>query len=255
MRKRSLTAVAVALFLSASAYAADLTVDDILAKNFEAKGGVAKLKALQSVRFTGKITIGPGMEAPVSLTKKRPGMSRMDFTVQGMTGTQAYDGTNGWMLMPFMGKKEAEPMSADMLKDAKEEADFDGPTWDYKTKGNKVELLGKADVEGTPAYKVKLTTKEGTESTIYFDADTFLEVKVEAKRKIQGQEVESETTFGNYQEVDGLLFPYAVEMKAKGAPAGQSITIEKVELNPTVADDIFKMPVKKAEAAPPAPKQ
>lgn len=249
MRTRSLITLAAALLLSLSAFA-DLTVDEILAKNFEAKGGVEKLKALKSVRMSGKMAMGGGMEAPFSMTKKRPEMMRLDFTIQGMTGSQAYDGSTGWMLMPFLGKKDAEPMSGDMLKEIKEQADFDGPTWDYKTKGHKVELVGKADIEGTPAYKIKLTTKEGNETLLYLDAENFLEIKAEAKRKVQGQEVEGETSFGNYQEVDGLLFPFSIEMKAKGAPAGQTITIDKVELNPTVADDQFKMPAKKAEAAP-----
>jgi len=249
MRKRTLITFAAALLVSLSAYA-DLTVDEILAKNFAAKGGVEKLKALKSVRFTGKMSLGGGMEAPISMTKKRPEMMRLDFTLQGMTGTQAYDGTSGWAVMPFMGKKEPEPMTGDQLKDAKEQADFDGPTWDYKTKGNTVELLGKADIEGTPAYKLKVTTKDGDETTLYIDADSFLEVKAEGKRKVQGQEIEGETTFGNYQEFEGLMFPMSIEMKPKGAPAGQTITIEKVEINPTVADDTFKMPAKKAEEKP-----
>ena len=254
MRKRTLMTFAAALLVSLSAYA-DLTVDEILAKNFAAKGGVEKLKALKSVRLSGKMALGGGMEAPFELTKKRPEMMRVDFTVQGMTGSQAYDGSMGWMVMPFMGKKDAEPMSEDMQKEAKREADFDGPTWDYKAKGNTVELVGKADIEGTPAYKLKVTTKDGTDTLLYIDAETFLEVKAEAKRKVQGQEVESETTFGNYQEFEGLLFPMSIEMKAKGAPAGQTITVEKVELNPTLADDMFKMPAKKAEAAPAEKKQ
>ena len=250
MRKRTLITLAAALLVSLSAFGADLTVDEILAKNFEAKGGVEKLKALQSVRFTGKMSLGGGMEAPFTMTKKRPEMMRLDFTIQGMTASQAYDGTTGWALMPFLGKKEAEPMSGDMLKDAKEQADFDGPTWDYKAKGNTVELLGKADIEGTPAYKLRVVTKDGSDTLLYLDAETFLEVKAEAKRKVQGQDVEGETSFGNYQEFNGLLFPMSMEMKQKGAPSGQVITIEKVELNPTLENDSFKMPAKKPEAAP-----
>ncbi len=251
MRTRTILTFALALLCAVSMSAADLTVDQILAKNAEAKGGIDKLRALQSVRFAGKMALGGGMEAPITLTKKRPEMMRMDLTVQGMTGTQAYDGKGGWMLMPFMGKKEAEPMSGDMLKEVKDMADFDGPFVDPDKKGYKIELLGKADVEGTPAHKLKLT-RDGQETVIYLDADTFLEIKAEAKRKVQGQEVEGETTYGNYQEFGGLLFPMSIEMKAKGMPAGQTITIEKVELNPTLADDTFKMPAKKAEAAPAA---
>lgn len=244
--------LATALLCAFSLQADELTVDQILARNAAARGGLEKLAAVKSMRLTGKLSMA-GMEAPFTLTKKRPDMVKMEFTIQGMTGTQAYDGTTAWMVMPFMGKKEPEAMSGDMLKELKEQADFDGPFIDYAKKGNKVELLGKADVEGTPAYKLKLTTKEGSETTVYLDAETFLEVKMEAKRKMQGQEIEGETTLGNYQEVEGVLIPFSVEMKAKGAPAGQTLTIDKAEINPTLEDAGFRMPAK--AATPEAAKQ
>ena len=40
----------------------------------------------------GGMTMGQGMEAPMSLEIKRPRSLRMEFTFQGMTGVQAYDG-------------------------------------------------------------------------------------------------------------------------------------------------------------------
>ena len=243
MRKRTLLTLAATLLVSVTLHAQ--TVDEILDKNAAAKGGWEKLRALKSVRMSGKMQMA-GMEAPFVMVKSRPEQVRMEFTIQGMTGIQAYDGSTGWMVMPFMGKKDPEQMSGDMLKDLKDQADFDGPTVDYAKKGNKVELLGKEEIEGTPAYKLKLTTKAGDETIIFVDADSFLEIKMQAKRKIQGQEIEAETNLGNYQEFGGLLFPMSIEMKPKGAPAGQTITIEKVELNPTVAGEYFAMP-KKAE--------
>ena len=241
---RKTLSLAAALLFAFSLQAAEPTVDEILAKNAAARGGADKLAAVKSMRLTGKMAMA-GIEAPFTMLKKRPDMVKMEFTVQGMTGTQAYDGSNGWMLMPFMGKKDPEALSGDMLKELKEQADFDGPFIDYAKKGHKVELLGKGEAEGTPAYKVKLTTKEGNETTVYIDAETFLEVKMEAKRKMQGQEIEGETTLGNYQEVEGLLIPFSIEVKPKGAPAGQTITIEKAEINPTIEDAAFKMPAAK----------
>lgn len=240
--RKTLT-VAAALLFAFSLHAADLTVEDVLAKNAEAKGGLDKLRAVNAMKFTGKMTFGP-MEAPFTMTKKRPQSMKLDFTIQGMTGTQAFDGTTGWSIMPFLGKKDPEAMSGDELKMTKEQADFDGPFIDFAKKGHTVELLGKEEIEGTPAWKLKVVTKEGTESVVYLDADSFLEIKMVAKRQVQGQEVETETTFGNYQEVDGLLFPFSMEMKAKGAPAGQNITIEKVELNPELDEASFAMPGK-----------
>lgn len=250
MRTRSLFTLALALLCTVPLLAADLTLEQVVAKNIEARG-LDKLKSQNSIRFIGKMGLGGGMEAPMTMTQKRPNQIRLDISIQGMTGIQAFDGNNGWMLMPFMGKKDAEPMSADALKEFKDMADFDGPFIDTEKKGYKLELLGKADVEGTPAYKVKVA-REGQETVYYLDAETFLEVKAEAKRKVQGQEIEGETILGNYQEFGGVLFPMSIEMRAKGMPGGQNITIEKIELNPTVADDTFKMPVKAAEAAPAA---
>lgn len=244
---RKVWILAAALLFAVTTQAADLTVEQILAKNAEAKGGIEKLRAIKSMRLSGKMAMGP-MEAPITLLKARPEKMRMDFTIQGMTGTSAFDGTTGWSVMPFMGKKDPEAVSGEELKALKEQADFDGPFIDPEKKGYKVELLGEADAEGAKAYKLKLT-RDGNETIVYVDAESFLDIKSEAKRKMQGQEVEMSTSYGNYKEFEGVLFATSMEVKAKGAPAGQTITIDKIELNPTLADDTFSMP-KKAAAAP-----
>jgi outer membrane lipoprotein-sorting protein len=226
------------------------TVDEVIAKNMEARGGLEKIKAVQSMRFTGTMTIGPGMEAPAVLELKRPNKMRMDLTFQGMTATQAYDGKAGWQVMPFQGNPNAEPMSPEDLKDADEQADMDGPLVDYKAKGNKVELIGKDKVEGTDAYKLQLTLKNGDVRYVYLDTETYLEIKGESKRMVRGTEVETEQTVGDYKEVGGLLIPHAFENGAKGRPEKQKISIQKVELNPTLDEGRFAMPVAKTE--PPA---
>lgn len=241
---------AVLLALSASAQ----TADELITKNIKARGGLDKMKAVQSMKLTGTMKMGP-MEAPFTVLKKRPENVRIEFTIQGMTGVQAYDGSTGWSIMPFMGKKDPERMSADALKDFKDEADFDGPTVDYKTKGNKVELLGKEDVQGTPAYKLKVTTKEGNETTVYLDSETYLDIKAVSKHKIQGQELEEETILGDYKDVGGLLFPFTIESHVKGHDEmARTIVVDKVELNPPAVDTaVFHMP--KTEKPAEAPKQ
>lgn len=239
--------------LGAGALSAQTTADELIEKNIQARGGREKLKTVQSARITGKMVMGQGMEAPFTEEKSRPSNVRRDFTFQGMTGTMAYDGKNGWQVMPFLGKKDPEPMSADELKEFQDDADLDGPLVDYKTKGNQVEFLGKVDVEGTPAYKLKLTQKSGDVTTIYFDADSYLEIREEAKRTIRGQTAEIEVSIGNYKQVDGITYPFTLEQKIKGAPAGQTLNFEKIELNPKLDPERFAMPAVKKDAAP-APK-
>jgi outer membrane lipoprotein-sorting protein len=233
-----------------SAPAASLTVDEIVAKNIQARGGLDKLKAVKSVRMTGHMTIGPGTEAPMVIEVKRPDKLRLDVTAQGMTLTQAYDGKNGWQINPFAGNKNAEPMSADELKEAAEQADMDGPLVDWKAKGHKVELVGKEKVEGTDVYKLRVTLKDGNVHYLYLDADSYLDIKAEAKRTVRGTEVETEQTIGDYKDVGGLMIPHSFEAGAKGRPEKQKITVEKIEVDVPIDDSRFAMPAKKDEPAP-----
>ncbi len=246
MRKTVLVlAAAAALFCLP---AAAQTVDEVIAKHFAALGGADKLKAVKSIRFTGRMEVGPGLQAPVTMDVKRPGMSRMELTIQGMTMVQAYDGKMGWQIVPFQGKKDAEPLSADDLKDVQEQADsIDGPLMDYKAKGNQVELLGKEKIEGADCFKLKVSVKNGNVHTLYIDSDSFLEIKDVFKRMQNGTEVEFEILPGDYKEVEGLLFPFSEEQSIKGKPDKQRIFIEKIELNPALDEARYKMP-----AAPPA---
>ncbi len=237
-------ALSVIFALQASAQ----TVDEIIAKNVEARGGMENIKAVKSLKMTGKM-MAQGQEMPFGIEMERPGKVRVEFTLQGKTAIQAYDGQTGWMVMPFMGSDEPEKMTADDLKDIEEQADLDGPLVDYKAKGHTVEFMGKEDMEGTEVYKLKLTLKNGNIRYIYIDTETNLELKTSSKQKRQGQEFEIDAFMGNYKEVKGLMIPYAVEQKVGGRTVS-SFTIENVELDPELDDSIFVMPPKGAQTQP-----
>jgi len=254
MLRKILMGIAVLALLAPVASAQ--TVDALLAKHTEAMGGLTKLKAVHSIRTTGKMVVGPGIELPLVMYQKRPKSFRMEFSMQGMTGTQAYDGKNAWMVMPMMGKKDPEAMGADETGQMDEQAEFDGPLMDYKEKGNTVELVGKEQVEGADAFKLKVTLKNKNIRYVYLDAETYLQIKAESKRTIRGTEVESESFMSDYKEVDGMMVPFAIDAGAKGSPQRQKIVIEKVEFNPVLSDTLFAMPAgavvdstKAAEAA------
>ena len=250
---RKLTVLfALALLLAPIAQAQ--TVDEILAKHHEAMGGIEKLKALNSMRVTGTIGVGPGMEAPFTMERKRPGKSRMEFSVQGMTGIQAFDGVKTWSVMPFMGQKDPEFGSDEENKAAQEDADFDGALVDYKAKGHTVELMGKESVDGAEAFKLKVTKKNGNIEFHYLDAETYLLMKQEAKVKRRGTEMDGETTFSDYKDVGGYMQPYSMESGAKGSPQKQKMTFSKIELNLALDDARFNMPATADSSAKAAPK-
>jgi outer membrane lipoprotein-sorting protein len=239
----------LALLALVTAPAAAESLDEVLAAHFEALGGKEKIAAIQSAKLVGKQQFGP-QEAPFVISWKRPDKIRMEFTLQGMTAIQAYDGTTAWMVMPFLGKNDPEEMTGDDLRDFIENADLiEGELFDWQRKGHTVELLGEEEIEGTPAWKIKVVNKNGNVSTVYLDRETAIQIKTEGKRKRGDQEIEIETALGDYKEVGGIYFPHSIESKPKGAPQGATITIESIELGAEIDDALFAMPPK--PAAPP----
>ena len=248
MQKTVLLGAVVAL-LALPAVAEDLTLDQVLANHYEALGGLDAIKGMDTATFVGRMAMGPGAEAPFKMFFKRPMMARMEFTMQGMTGIQAYDGETAWMIMPFMGKSDPEVMAEDQAKNMQEQADIDGPLVDWQEKGHKVELIGLEDVDGTEAYKIRVDLANGDVRYHYLDSEYFITIKQEGKTTMQGNEVEFETILSDYKEVGGLMFPHSVESKPKGAPAGQVITIDEIEVGIEVSDDLFAMPAPVEEVA------
>ena len=218
------------------------TVDELVGKYVKTIGGADKLSAIKSTRTTGTFNGGGGFEAQVVTDARRPNMVRQDFSIQGMTATSAYDGRQGWKVNPFGGKKDAETLGEEELKSIVEDADFDGPLVDYKAKGNKIEFEGKEDFEGSDVYKLKVTLADGTVKTYFLDADYYVPIKIETKQTIRGTEIETETILGDYKEVGGVYFPHSIESGRKGSSEKSSVTISKIEINPTMDDSRFAMP-------------
>src|SRR5205823_2912737 len=169
------------------------TVDELVAKNIEAKGGPEALRALQTLRLTGKLLVQQGqIELRYVEIRKRPDKVRTDASLQSMTAVQAYDGNEGWRVSPFFGRKDPEKMSADDVKPLVEDSEMDGPLVDWQTKGSTVEYLGTEDVEGTAAHKLKVVRKNGDVSFVYLDPDHFLEIRIVTQRMQHGAQVEEE---------------------------------------------------------------
>ena len=219
------------------------TVDALVAKNIEARGGVDALRAVQSLRLQGKMLVNEGqLEFAYVQTKKSPGEVRAEVSLQGMTAVQAYDGTQGWKVSPFRGRKDPEKMSVDDSKSLVEDAEIDGPLVDWQAKGSTVEYLGPEDVDGTLAHKLKVVRKNGDVSYVYLDPDHFLEIRILTQRTEQGAQVEVETDLGDYEKIAGVFFPFSIEAGPKGAPDKQKIIFEKAEVNVPVDDAMFKFP-------------
>ncbi|MEP6992521.1 MAG: hypothetical protein ABJA80_16425 [bacterium] len=237
----SVLGLAVLLLAAAPPLAAQ-TADDIISRYVDRAGGMARIQDAQSLRRAGTFIGGGGFEAKILQENRRPNLVREEFTMQGMTAINAYDGRTGWKIDPFGGKKDAEPLSEDEMHVILLDADFDEPLVNYRAKGNKVELIGTDQVEGTDVYKIRVTLPNGDIRHYYMDTDSYMPIRMEEKRIIRGAEQEFETTLGDYKQVNGWFLPFSVESGPKGQDKS-TVHYEKIESNVTLADARFAKPV------------
>jgi hypothetical protein len=222
-----------------SAQSATPSADEVVARNLAAKGGVERLRALQSTRITATATL-QDVTAPMVIEAKKPNLMRQEITVQGRTVIQAFDGTHAWISNPTMGPRPVQLPDAQSAT-MKSESDFDGPLLDYQRKGTKVELAGVESIEGHQAYHLKVQPSGGEPRDYYIDADTGLEFRVDSPITQAGQQGTLVVHMSDYRDVDGLKMPFALEQSIGGRTVGK-LAISKIELNVPIDDDRFKAP-------------
>ena len=243
--------VLATVFLLPAGLAAQ-TADDVINAYLKARGGLAKIRSIQTERVSGTISFGPNLEGPFFVERKRTLKMHMELQVGGQTLIRVYDGKSaGWIYNPFTPDPAVTPMTGDDIRGISEEADFEGPFVDYKAKGNQIEYTGKQDVDGKQANKLKLTNKYGEVSYFYFDPSTGLILKWEGTRKNGDKDIPWQTYFRDFRDVDGLQYPFLVESGAVGSEQVQKIIATKIEVNIPLDDATFSKP--KAPAAPPEP--
>jgi hypothetical protein len=223
------------------------SLDEIVAKHIEARGGKEKLKAMQTLKMTRTVATGIGSPIKVVLYKKRPNLVRLEqgpaqpgapMTPRGISADAAWD--------MVQGKPVARP--AQIAAEARDiEGDFDGLLVDWKEKGHIVALDGREKLPGGEAFKLSATLKSGMKRTIYLDVKTYLERRHTGVLNLPGgRQFDVTISFDNWRDVEGVKFPFDITEERTGKePVVTLVTYtEKIEINTPMEDAIFAMPVK-----------
>jgi len=217
------------------------TVDEVIARSFEARGGLAKVKAIRSLRMIGKATVAPGTEAPVTIEIKRPSSLRLEYAFEGRRSVQAYDGRRAWGIPP--GETLPRALPAEAAKTLAQQVDLEGPLADYAAKGHKVELVGRVKVDGDDAFRLRVTRKDGDVEYHFIDASSYLPIKVAVERSVRGTRIQSETKLSDYRRIGaGYLWPFSLESGASGRTERQRMKLHDVDVDPPLEDARFAMP-------------
>jgi outer membrane lipoprotein-sorting protein len=230
--------LAGAVLLATPAAAQTPTVDELLAKNLASRGGAEKLKSIDTRKVVGTIT-AQGMQMAMTVTSKRPNSMLQEMRIGDRRIVTAFDGEHAWTINPMMGDtpQEVHGIQESLLRD---QSYFDGPLELARSRGDKMEVLGKEDVEGASTWKLAIT-HESRQTTIYLDADTALERKVSTAVSDGGVETAIESLISDYQPAEGIMVPRKVTTSIGGQQQA-TVAIESVAFNVPVDDSIFKMP-------------
>jgi outer membrane lipoprotein-sorting protein len=226
---------------NASLAPADTDLDTILTKYFDAIGGPAKWKDVNTLKYTGKMD-SMGKLFQMAIVYKRPDKCRIDFSLGHIYFIQSYDGRDAWKYNPTTPGSAPELLKGSDAESLKETCDFDGPLIDYKQKGLKLELMGTEKIGSREAYKIKVAYKSGNVDYYYLDTKTHLPLLVKGTTKVKDKEVPSSTTIGQYIETGGLTLPYYFKFDVEDGKGSEEIKVSTVEINPKLDDTIFTFP-------------
>ena len=214
--------------------------EDLVAKHIAARGGAEKIRAISSMRVTR--TVGtPFATVRVVMLRQRPSSLRIEQTLQGkpttariLTPQGAWDETaQGWVARPAAVTAEALEI----------DGDFDGVLIDSEQKGHRIAYAGVENIGGQPAYHLKVTLKSGAERSVYLDQGTFLERRHTGTITLPNNtKVGVVFDFSDWREVEGVMFPFAIDEDRAAAGQTFAIYVEKIEVNVPVDATAFAPP-------------
>ena len=216
------------------------TIDQLLEKYADARGGASRWKKLSSMEWTGTGTTF-SVTAPFTLTLKRPDLYRFERTIMTRPVVIGYDGETAWWSNPLMGADWAVEVPLPEAAVIRHEADLEGPLFNSRGKGHQVEFVGLGDVDGEPAYELKVTLKDGAEETWYIDPDSYVEIARLSSGADFGRSMEKWTYFSDFRKVNGLVLPHRIEMEFGNRH--EVLSLEKVRVDLDIDDARFRMPV------------
>jgi hypothetical protein len=230
------------------------TVEEIVTKHIQARGGYEKLKAIETIKMTRTVAT-PFTSVELIVYKKRPNLLRFEQTPKGQT-TSTARGINAEAAWDTAagGKIVTRPEKV-ALEGREIDADFDGLLVDWKQKGHTVALEGTEEYAGSQAYKLKVTTKSGSERHLFIDTGSFMEIgmtgtsllpQVDPRTK-EFRTQQSSFVYSDFREVNGVKFPFSIDEDRIGGPITQSFATytQKIEVNVPMEDSLFAPPPSK----------
>jgi hypothetical protein len=193
-----------------------------------------------------------GMEMPMVIHMKNPNKIRTSVSFNGQEMLQVFDGTAGYMTNPMTGSTQPMELTGEQLQQIQNSNFFSNQLLNYYN-NKQVALEGSEDVNGSPAFKLKVTVPELLQHPIYMfiDKRTGLITKSSTVVEQMGMTMNAETFMSDYEDVNGVVFPKKTSVRVKvitdgPMPFGQTdgmeasaLIYDQIEINVPMDDSLF----------------
>jgi len=214
------------------------TGEEVIEHALAAQGGRDAMAKITSLKQTGTLLIPQmGAKGTIAIQAAPPRSSVTLIDIPGIGKiAQGVRDDIAWEMNPMTGSRIVTGAErALLLRESTFNADL---IW--KELFPKAELGGVVDFQGTPAYKVVLTAKEGDTQTRYFAKDTLLPIGLEMTVESQMGKVPVVMKIADYRDVGGIK--YAHKLVRNEGPVTLEIQIDKIEPNAPIDPSVFELP-------------
>lgn len=214
-------------------------VKDVIAKYLKAIGGEENLRQIENVVTIGKFSMGDGTVEGDFIAHQS--VNKFVFKLDLPFGSvqQGYDGNVAWEDRPETG--------ANILEDERRtnfvrshEHPMPELTW-LNDKGMTVTCTALVDIEGTPAYRLEFTPKEGSKQARFFDKESGLIVKESLTQDTGTETVEFDILISDYRKVGETVMAFK-KIVASGEQQFYEMTIDEIKLNQDIEPSKFALP-------------
>lgn len=244
--------LAILLFTSINVNSQSL--DQILEKHYEAVG-MEYLKEVQTIRYEGhyvnhflkKISdnIPEYLMKPDFILSVANHSGYLLQVIDDERGEGAYGYCDGkyWKDPAGFPPEKWNPGDSDRSL-IEYYVDLEGFTYDWKNKGYKAEKLDDCIIDNKDNYRVSLITSKNDSLYFYIDKESNLISKISFNGDISSGKEFPSFTFSKYKKVENINIPFKRihrTLMLDGTYDIKDIIIEKIEINPKLDRDIFKL--------------
>ncbi len=225
------------------------TVESVIQKHNQARGGIEKIAKIQNWIFKSESVNKLMNMSSLATTYYKSNKFKVVLAINKQSSTTAYDGKVLWTIDPKANSnkptiipKQAEQNYLAQMSQQRDVITI-GPLQDYVLRGAKPSLEKDEFIDGKQYYRIKMTLSDG-DISLWLNKLDLMIYRVETFVKVKEKLEKIYIILSDYRKIDGMQLPYKIETFF-GKQIFSVVNIKEIKSNPIIDDKVFKFPTSK----------